>query len=410
MQQPGTAPPQRVWTAGFACLFASYALISLGLTMSNVLIGKYTDSLGATPSVIGIVSSAFAVTAIVFKCVSAPAIDSFDRKYVLMGAAGAIAIAMFGYGLSDSVPPLIVFRLVQGAGQAFTATCCIAFAADLLPRERLGIGIGVFSLAPALAQVIGPNISLGVSAAFGYRTLFLVAGGVLLVAAALVTRVRAPSVPRRPFRITPRNVFAPEVAIPALLFFLLVGSYSLVNPFLALFAERQGAGAHIALFFTVDALTLFVSRPLAGRLADRFGYGVLAVFFGLFAASLLVISTAHTLPVFLLAAVLLGFGYGSCQPLIEGMAMKMVPADRRGAASCTTFLGSDAGDFAGPIAGGAIAQSAGYPAMWQTMTLPLVAGAVLAVVLRRPVARRLARAARSEADVVAQPAERESTV
>ena len=386
----GSTAPGRIWTRAFIAICVTNALVSVGLQMCNVLIGKYTDSLGATAALVGTVSSAFAWSAIVFKLLSAPTLDAFNRKRVVMFAILAIGIAFAGYGVSGSVPELLAFRLLQGAGQAFTTTCFIAMAADAPPREKMGTGLGFFALGAGVSQMIGPVISLKVSEAHGYSASFFIAAGVIVLALLSASRIRLEYRTTKRFSFALNNVFAREVLISAGLMFLLFSCYSLVNPFLAIHAGERGVGSDISYFFTVYAAILFLSRPLSGRLADRFGYIVLAPMLVVFIGAFFLISVAGSLWMFLLAAVLFGFGYGGCQPVLQSMAMRLARKDRRGAASSTNFIGSDLGNIVGPVVGGGLAQSFGYTAMWQGMTVALVAAVVVVVALRGTISRRIA--------------------
>lgn len=391
------APEGRIWNRTFITVFVANALVSIGLQMSNVLIGKYTDSLGATATLVGVVSSAFAWSAIVFKLFSGPTLDAFNRKYVVMAAISVIGFAFVGYGFAANVGQLISFRLLQGAGQAFTTTCFIAMAADSLPRKKMGTGLGFFALAAGISQMVGPVISLKVQEAFDYNIVFFLAAIVIAVALLAATQIKLEYRPAKKFSLSPKSIIAPEALVSASLLILLISCYCLVNPFLAIFAEGRGIGSDISYFFTIYAGVLFVSRPLSGKLADKFGYMVLVPMFGLFVAAFFLISLASALWMFLAASILFGFGYGGAQPVLQSMAMRMVPKSRRGAASSTNFIGSDIGNIVGPIVGGSIAHTFGYTAMWQLMPIALVAAAVLVIALRKVITRNIETAAQIDA-------------
>lgn len=389
--------PARIWNRAFISIFVTNALVSIGLQMSNVLIGKYTSSLGATATLVGTVSSAFAWAAILFKILSGPALDALNRKYVVMGAMVAIGLAFVGFGISDNVPELITFRFIQGAGQAFTTTAFIAMAADALPRKKVGTGLGFYAIAAGIAQMIGPVISLNVAEKVSYRAAFFIAAGVIVLALAAASQIKLSYRRTKKFEIRLNNIFAREVLLSALIMVLMFSCYSLINPFLPLQAEGVGIGAQISLYFTVYAGVLFLSRPLSGFLADKFGYIVLAPMFVLFIAGFWLISVASTLWMFLAAAVIIGFGYGGAQPVMQSLAMRLVPKERRGAASSTNFIGSDLGNIVGPIVGGSVADVMGLSSMWQVMTVTLVISIILVLVFRGYFARNIAKVAEAQA-------------
>ncbi|MFT8640289.1 MAG: MFS transporter, partial [Bifidobacterium sp.] len=97
---------ERIWNRSFISVCLANTFVSIALQMCNVLIGKYTDSLGATAAIVGMVSGAFAWAAIVFKLFSGPTIDALDRRYVVMAAMAVMGVAMVFYGVVGSVPEL----------------------------------------------------------------------------------------------------------------------------------------------------------------------------------------------------------------------------------------------------------------------------------------------------------------
>lgn len=393
-REPAGIPPAgRIWNRSFVSAFLTYFLVNLGLNFSNIIVTPYARELGATPVVIGMVASAFTIGAIVFKLLSAPAIDTFNRKYLLLGAVVVIAIAFTGYTFSREASSLMTFRIVQGAGQAFTSTTCIALAADTLPRRKLASGLGIFALATGAAQMIGAPLALNILERTNYQVTFLIAVAVLALASVAILQIRTPPVPRAMrarFRITPSAIIAKEALIPAALQFCFLFAWSLVNSFLVIFGTDQGLGTNVGYFFTVYGLVLFVSSPLGGRAVDQFGYYAMIPMFMCFVASMYLISIADNMWTLLGAAVVGGFGYGAAGPVTRAMAMSVVPRERRGAGSSTLYLGSDLGQLVGPVVGGLLAASLGYAAMFRIAPASIVVALAILLLSHRYLKHRTA--------------------
>ena len=388
---PKQAPETgKIWNPVFLSLFLANAAMYISQFMSSSLIGKYVSSLGAAPSVVGTVSSAFAITALLLKFVSAPAIDSLNRKWILMAAMATLMTAYTGYAVSGSVPLVFSFRLLQGAAQAFSATCCLALAADALPEGVLGQGIGIFSLAQAISQAIGPTIGLAVAERFGFRMAFASSAVMMLIGICIASRIRVPYTPGKKFRISLRNMVARQALLPATIMFLLQLVYANVTAFLVIYGTGVGiAQSQVGLYFTVYAVTMFFTRPLIGKLTDRFGHAfVMLPSLLCFAASFWLISCTKDLPMLLIAAIVAAFGYGASVPAVQSLCMKLVPKARRGAGSCTNYIGSDLGNLAGPMIAGHIVETVGYTAMWRWMTLPVFLAALLVFLFRSVINRR----------------------
>lgn len=386
----------RVFNRSFTAIFLAYFLVNLALNMANNLATPYARDLGASPVVMGIVATGFTYGAIVFKLASAPAIDAFNRKWVLLAAVGVIAVATIGYALSSNVPTLITFRIIQGIGQAFTATTFVALAADTLPREKLAAGMGIFALGTAGATMLGAPIALNIQAATSYQFTFLTALIALVLGAVAVVLITAKQRERKKFRISLKGFIAPEAIPSALMQFFFMLAWTSVLSFIIVFGQSQGLGSDVGYFNTVYGLAIFATAPLGGRLTDRFGYFMLIPMLVFMSAALIVISFADDLPTLLIAAVLGALGYGAAGPVVRSITMSVVPKTRRGAASSTIFLASDIGQLVGPILGGIIISTLGYAAMYRIAPVYLVLALVLLLVSYRYWNRRAASVAETE--------------
>ncbi|MCC8049345.1 MAG: MFS transporter [Clostridiales bacterium] len=378
----------KVWNSAFKQIFAANLCLNFGQQITNTLVAKYADYLGAGAVIVGLISSAFAITALVFKIFSGPSIDAFQKKYIAMGAMLVMAVSFFGFSLSQSVEVLFGFRLLQGAGQAFSATCCLAIASEFLPAERFGTGIGYFSLGTAVCQAIAPTSALYIAEFLGYQGAFLMAAVILLIGAGLCSRLPRTCADRRKFKISLSNIIAIEAIVPTGLLFFLSMSYVVINSFLVIYAGEQGVNSNIGLFFTVYAVTMIFTRPFLGKMTDRYGYVVTLIpAMACFALSFLLISMANALQLFLLAAFVSAFGFGACQPALQTLCMKCVPETRRGAGSTMSYIGNDLGNLIGPVIAGALAESFGYSVMWRIMILPIAAAIVLLLLTRNRIIR-----------------------
>ncbi|MBR2671543.1 MAG: MFS transporter [Oscillospiraceae bacterium] len=376
----------RIFNATFIGVVLANMIMEFSKQMSNVLVAKYANYLGATATMVGFVVGVFAYTALIFKVFSAPAIDTFNRKYILAGAMLFLAIAYVGFSFSKSVEMLIVFRLIQGIGAAFTGTCCLTLVSDSLPADKMGTGIGIFSLAQVIAQALAPTVGLSLASAIGYNNTFRVSSALMMTAVICALLIKVDFVRTKKYRITLKGIVAKPAILPASIILVLSLASVNVNSFLVIYAEQRGVTNNIGLYFTVSALTLLVTRPMIGKLSDRFGtYKVLIPSMICFAMSFVMISMAKTLIMFLLAAFVSAFGYGACHPAINSICMKCVPKDRRGAASSTNYIGSDLGNMIGPALAGSVADLWGYSAMWLVMTIPIFMAMVLTYLYRNTI-------------------------
>lgn len=274
----------------------------------------------------------------------------------------------------------MVFRLIQGVARAFSATCYLALVSEMIPKDKFSMGIGIFTIAQAIAQAVGPSLGLLLAGIVGYRGMFAVSAGLILLAMLLTGVIPSPPKNKTLFRISLNHIIAKEAFVPTLLLFLMMTAYCVVNSFLIIYAGEQGVESGIGLFFVVYAGAMLVSRPLIGKITDRLGTA--AVYLPgmlLFAISFFLISGANRLPGFLVAAIIAAFGYGALTPALQALCMKSVPVERRGAASSTSYIGLDLGNLAGPIIAGMVAGKFGYMAMWRIMTIPIFTSVIVLI-------------------------------
>jgi len=375
--------PTKIWNVGFISVFLVNMMMFFGQQMTNVLIPKYTYFLGGTPTMVGFIASSFAYTALILKVFAAPAIDTFNKKIILGLAILVMAIAYAGYAMSDSIRGVFFSRLLQGSGQAFSATCCLALATDMLPRDKIGTGIGYYSVAQAICQSIGPSVGLSLVKRFGYSVTFCVCSCIMVTAAIMALSLKTKQTQRGQFKISLQGIIAKEAVIPAILMFFLCMSYYNVTAFLVIYSEQQGIQGNIGLFFTVYAITLLFSRPFIGKMSDKYGtVKVLIPAMICFACAFILIGVANHLTILLIASFVSAFGYGACQPAIQTLCMKSVPHGKRGAGSTTNYIGQDLGNLVGPVVAGIVIENFGYHTMWFIMIIPVCFALVIVLVNR----------------------------
>ncbi|MDN4480559.1 MFS transporter [Demequina muriae] len=387
------ARPVTIWSRPFVFIFVINLIISMAQFMMNTLVPKLAESLGATAVVVGVVSGIFAVTALSVRPGVGPASVRFRKQHLLAATVGVLLLAFLIYAIADSIEMIIVARLLHGAGMGLLAPVTLALASDALPESRMASGIGIFSLGQAASTAIGPSIGLALLAHIGYQATFLCGAAVMGMALLLALRVKAVEYDAPPNRgFSWRTFVAPEAIVPAVVIFFLAGAYSGVNTFVVLYGDSLGI-AEIGLFFTAYAVFVLISRPAAGRIADRFGLTTVIVpGMILFAVAFVVLSYARTLTGVLIAGAISAFGYGVCQPAIQTLSLTSVDKPRRAVAGNTNYIGVDLGYLVMPIIAGWVVSSVhadgatmadSYAVMYRVMVIPVVIGLVLYLVFGR---------------------------
>lgn len=380
--------PEKIWNPLFINVLLVNMTMNFGQFMMSSLIGPLASFLGASPTLVGTIVSAFSITCLLVKPVSGTIIDTCSKKKILVAAISVTMLAFVIYSLAQTPQMVFVARLIHGLGMGFTTSTCLALATEALPTKKLTQGIGYYSLAQTIAAAVGPTIGLSMVNRWGYSAAFRVGAVVmgLAVLLAATMKTRQCEVPRGKLRITLGDMVAREALLPAAFLFFLALSSGTISSFLVIYARDEQGVDRIGLYFTVNAICLLVSRPLIGRLGDKYGiHRVLLPALLVYGAALFVISWASSLPAFLLAAVINSFGYGAAQPIIQALCMKSVPKERRGVASTTSYIGTDVGYLIGSPVAGALATAFGYSTMFRCMVVPVGMAVILLLVSYRKI-------------------------
>jgi MFS family permease len=134
--------------AAFSGVFASALLAFLAVGCVLPVLPRYVHGpLAAGDVWVGVVTGAFAFTAVVGRPVAGRIADRRGRRVVVIGGAILIALAGGLYFVPAGVPGLLVARLVLGAGEGAVFTAGATWVVDIAPVERRGQAIGLFGLA-----------------------------------------------------------------------------------------------------------------------------------------------------------------------------------------------------------------------------------------------------------------------
>ena len=410
-----------IWTKAFTNIFIVNFVMSMGQFMMVTLVPKYTYELGGTPTVVGMVTGIFAVTALGIRPFAGPAIDYFKKNRLLSIAIAIMTLSFVFYGFAQNITMLIIARLIHGLGMGVSAPLSLALVSNTLPNGKIASGLGLFSLGGAISTAVGPTVGLKLADAIGYNQTFFICTGLMFLCFMLTLTLKA-DIPVRPehFKISLKQVIAPEALLPTGVLFLQILSYSCINSFIAIFGGLNNV-TEIGLFFTANAICLIFLRPLSGKIADKYGVDKTVVpGFLIFIVALLFISFSRSLPMFIVAGVLTAFGFGISEPIVQTMNMQLVPKERRGAASNTNFMGIDIAMLIGPTLAGFIItqvqnttgnQLTGFSVMYKVMIIPTVIALILFIANRKKLLGRIKAVRQAEDGILQTPsAELEAAV
>jgi predicted MFS family arabinose efflux permease len=116
--------------------------------------------------------AAYSIAAGVVGLLSAPFIDRFDRRTLLLWTYAGFTIATLLCGLASDAHTLLLARALGGAFGGVSGSLCLAIVSDIVPPERRAAGIGIVMTAFAVAAAIGVPVGLQLAQYFGWRSPF----------------------------------------------------------------------------------------------------------------------------------------------------------------------------------------------------------------------------------------------
>jgi MFS family permease len=340
----------------------------------------YAKHLGGSDTAAGLVVGIFTFSAVIIRPFTGYFLDVYGRKGILLMGLLIFTASVLAYIWAPSLLILLVFRFIHGLGWGLTSTASSTVATDVIPKSRLGEGMGYYGLSGTLSMALAPALGLYIISCFNFNVLFLLSAGMLTVAIvlALTINYHKPATTKPGFNLIEKAALRPTIVV-----FFITMTYGAVVAFIALYAAQQGIG-NIGSFFTIYALTLALARPICGRLADRIGFGfVIIPGIILIAGAMFLLYFAGSIQWFWLVAILYGAGFGAAQPALQALAVISVPPQRRGLANGTFFTGFDMGIGLSSIMWGAVAGVTGYSVMYLLATIPAIAALVSYLLLGR---------------------------
>lgn len=363
----------KLWTKNFIMITAINLLIFFGFQVILVTLPLYAKTLGAGDSYIGWITGVITISAVAVRLMAGTLLDRWNRKIILATGIGITVLATLSYGWMTALALILVFRFIHGIGWGFATTATNTMAADIIPQDRMGEGMGFFGLSSSIAMSFAPAVAL----LFFHRISFqeIAFYSAIMIALSFILIPLFPYIYEREKRIseTKESWYEKNALIPSGIMFFVTGSYGIVLSFIAIFGGERGIH-NIGVFFTALSIAVLIVRPLSGKLFDRYGHKIIvSISLLLLTTALWLLSVSNTITLFIISAVLYGAGFGSIQSALQTAAVITALPYRRGAATATFYIGFDMGIGIGSVLGGMISTLFGYGRMYQIFALSLMA-------------------------------------
>jgi len=395
------------WVALIVVCIGSF-LTPLSLSSVHIATPAIAEALHANAIWVGWIPAAFILSNVVSILPAGRCADILGRKLVYATGICCLGLASISASLAPSIEWLIFSRVLQGLASSMVFACSLAIVSSVFNRGQRGMALGCTAACIYLGLTGGPLIGGWLTEAYGWRSVFLFPVPLVLACLVMIaTKLKGEwfGVPGQKLDWVGSSLFA----MGAITLFLGISNLPSVGAFILLllsifsfwmFIKQQEHtayplvrlkrmwrnrmfsrslltsimmyGANYSLIFLLSlylqyiqgmsatdtgqlmmlqALTMAIVAPIAGRLSDRYEPRLVASLgCAVVAAGLGILQWIDfVIPGFLVptALVTIGLGFGLFSTPNTSAAMGAVPEDRLGVASALLGLARVLGNMLG---------------------------------------------------------------
>ena len=166
-------PSHNPWFVALTVTLATFMEV-LDTSIANVALPHIAGSLGASQDEATWVLTSYLVSSAIVLPISGWLATRFGRKRFYMTCVALFTACSMLCGLAQTLPLLIVARVLQGAGGGGLAPSEQAILADTFPVSKRGQAFAVYGMAVVVAPAIGPTLGGWITDNFNWHWIFFI--------------------------------------------------------------------------------------------------------------------------------------------------------------------------------------------------------------------------------------------
>ncbi|WP_407077148.1 MFS transporter [Weissella fangxianensis] len=377
---------EKLFNKGFISITLVNFLVFLVYYLLMVIIAVVAqENLGATLSQAGLASGIYVIGTLLARLYVGKKLEVMGRRQTLRIGIVLYFITTLMYLYMPSLIVLYIVRLLNGFFYGAVSTATNAIVTEYIPLSRRGEGINYYGLSTSLAAAIGPFLGMLLLQATSIDFIVMMSSVILAftVVGCLMLKVNNLDLTKDQRALADSwkiNTFIDsKVVFIATIAFVMGLAYSSVLSFLASYVETIDLVSVSSFFFVVYALVITVTRPMAGRIFDRYGENsVMYPSYLFLAIGLFVLSITTSAWELLFSGALIGLGYGTFMSNGQAVALHLEKdVSRVGVALSTYFVGLDLGIGVGPYVLGALRNFVDFKQMYLIVAVLPIMCAIL---------------------------------
>ena len=181
-------PRVNPWLIAMTVALAAFMEV-LDTSIANVALPHIAGTLGASTDEGTWVLTSYLVSNAIVLPLGGWASSLMGRRNFFVFCITVFTVASFLCGAAPTLPMLLVFRVIQGAGGGGMQPMAQAIMADSFEPHKRGQAFSVYGLVTVLAPSIGPTLGGWITDNFSWRWIFFINIPVGILAFILVTRL-----------------------------------------------------------------------------------------------------------------------------------------------------------------------------------------------------------------------------
>ncbi len=186
--QVGWKPRVNPWLIAMTVALAAFMEV-LDTSIANVALPHIAGTLGASTDEGTWVLTSYLVSNAIVLPLGGWASSLMGRRNFFVFCIVVFTVASFLCGAAPTLPMLLIFRVIQGAGGGGMQPMAQAIMADSFEPHKRGQAFSIYGLVTVLAPSIGPTLGGWITDNFSWRWIFFINIPVGILAFILVTRL-----------------------------------------------------------------------------------------------------------------------------------------------------------------------------------------------------------------------------
>lgn len=166
-------PKYNPWLIAVVVAMAAFMEV-LDTSIANVALPYIAGNLGASNDQSTWVLTSYLVSNAIILPMTGWLAGAFGRKRFFMSCLGIFTVSSLLCGFAPSLPFLLFFRVLQGAGGGGLQPMAQAILADTFPPEKRGLAFALYGITAVTAPTIGPTLGGWITFNYTWRWIFFI--------------------------------------------------------------------------------------------------------------------------------------------------------------------------------------------------------------------------------------------